>query len=256
MGRIDNINGDEIADLLRRVRALENRTTLNNSAIGRGGMEVYDGGVLNISNGGLVVNGSAQIVGTLNADGTINMTGLFIASGTMQLNGTTIATGDFNIDGPLIVDGNTTFNGTLNINGITTIQGDTTVTGKLITNGPVDINGLTKITGSLEITGTGNLTVSGTMNINGASTLNNDLTVAAGKRIILGGLTLENTGAGGGTMNFPNGSVSSGTFGMLLASSVEIELSAPSVQLNGIGTVSSVTANIYMDGSGQLKRII
>lgn len=248
MTKIDNLNANEADKIWQAIRELRYQTNLNSSAIGRGGMEIYDGGTLTITNGGLVVNGSAQIIGILNADGTINMSGLFIASGTMQLNGTTIATGDFNIDGPLIVDGNTTFNGALNITGVTTIAGDTTVTGKLITNGPVDINGLTSITGDL--------TVSGTMDIQGAATLNNDLTVSAGRRIILGGLTLENTGTGGGTVNFPNGSVSGGTFGVLVASAVAVEIAAPSIQLSGLPTTTGVEPNVYMDGAGNLKQIV
>lgn len=237
-----------IQALVRRVERLENNTNQNRSAIGRGGLSVYDGGMITIENGGLRVTGSAEIIGTLNANGTINMTGLFIASGEMQLNGTTVATGEFNIDGPLLVDGNTTFNGELTINGITNITGDTTVTGKLVTDGPVDINGLTNITGDLE--------VSGTMDINGAATLNNDLTVAAGKKIKLGGLTLENTGTGGGTLNFPNGSVSSSTaLGMLLASAVAIELAAPALKLSGLPDVTGFTANVHIDGNGRLRRI-
>ncbi|MCW3766476.1 autotransporter adhesin family protein [Paenarthrobacter sp. PAE-2] len=238
-----------IQALVRRVERLENNTNQNRSAIGRGGLSVYDGGMITIENGGLRVTGSAEIIGTLNANGTINMTGIFIASGEMQLNGTTVATGEFNIDGPLLVDGNTTFNGELTINGITNITGDTTVTGKLVTDGPVDINGLTNITGDLE--------VSGTMDINGAATLNNDLTVAEGRKIKLGGLTLENTGTGGGTLNFPNGSVSSSTaLGMLLASGVAIELAAPVLKVSGMQQISGVTPNVYLDNTGNLKKIV
>lgn len=262
MAAIDNLNNDDsLAGLVRRVRRLENGTPQNNAGIGRGGMTVYDGGMITIENGGLRVNGSAEIIGTLNADGTINMSGIFIASGEMQLNGTTIATGDFRIQGPLLVDGNTTFNGELNINGITNITGDTTVTGKLVTDGPVDINGLTKITGDVEVSGkmdvTGDLKVIGDLDITGPATLNNDLTVAAGKKITLGGLSLENTGTGGGTVNFPNGSVSSSSaLGMLLVSAVRIELAAPTLKLSGLGQMSGVTANVYLDSNGNLKKIV
>ena len=261
MGQIDDVNGSALPDILRRLRALEFASNQNNMAVGRGGIRVHSGGGITIENGGLNVTGSATIVGTLNADGTINMSGIFVASGEMQLNGTTIATGDFQVEGPLLVDGNTTFNGELTINGITNITGDVTVTGKLVTDGPVDINGLTNITGDLEVSGqtdiTGDLTVSGTMDIDGPATLNNDLTVAAGKKIKLGGLTLENTGTGGGTVNFPNGSVSSSTtFGMLVASSVQVEIGAPNLKLSGIGTQTGVTPNLYIDGTGQIKKII
>lgn len=263
MAAIDNLADamKAIQALVRRVERLENNTNQNRSAIGRGGLSVYDGGTITIENGGLRVTGSAEIIGTLNANGTINMTGIFIASGDMQLNGTTVATGDFRVEGPLLVDGNTTFNGELNITGITNITGDTTVTGKLVTDGPVDINGLTRITGDVEVSGTmdvtGDLEVSGTMDINGPATLNNDLTVAEGKKIKLGGLTLENTGTGGGTVNFPNGSVSSSTaFGMLIASAVAVEIGAPVVKVTGIPSTTDVPANVYIDGFGNLKRII
>lgn len=249
MGQIDNLNQGTINDILRRLRQLEFNTNQNAMGIGRGGIDVYGGGGITIENGGLSVTGSATIIGTLNADGTINMSGIFIASGEMQLNGTTVATGDFTIEGPLLVDGDTTFNGELTINGITNITGDTTVTGHLVTDGPVDINGLTQITGDLE--------VSGTLDISGPATLNNDLTVAAGKKITLGGLTLENTGTGGGTLNFPNGSFSSSTtFGILVASAVAVEIGAPNVKVTGIPTTSGVTPNVYLDGFGNLKKII
>jgi len=86
--------------------------------------------------------------------------------------------------------------------------------------------------------------------------LNNDLTVAAGKKITLGGLTMENTGVGGGTVNFPNGSVSSSSaLGMLILSTVQIQISAPAVKLNGIASTTGVTPNVYIDGNGQLKKI-
>lgn len=203
MSRIDNLGSGDLADILRRLRRLETATPMNNAAVGRSGMEFYDGGTLTISNGGLVVNGSAQIVGTLNADGTINMSGLFIASGEMRLNGTTIATGDFNIDGPLIVDGNTTFNGTLNINGVTTIAGDTTVTGKFVTNGAVDINGLTKIVGTLN--------VEGLMNIKGETTLTGDLNVIGAGNIQVGDNMLLLPGVAGGSIRFNTGASVEGT---------------------------------------------
>ncbi|MFJ4026019.1 hypothetical protein ACIPWF_00815 [Paenarthrobacter sp. NPDC089989] len=192
MVAIDNLSDPmkAIQALVRRIERLENNTNQNRSAIGRGGLSVYDGGMITIENGGLRVTGSAEIVGTLNANGTINMTGIFIASGEMQLNGTTVATGEFHIDGPLLVDGNTTFNGELTINGITNITGDTTVTGKLVTDGPVDITGLTKITGELEVSG--------------VTTLKNDLIVSSGGRIVADGVSIDPDFLDG-SLRFANG---------------------------------------------------
>jgi hypothetical protein len=230
MGQIDNQAQGNFADIFRRLRALEFASNQNNMAVGRGGIRVHGGGGITIENGGLNVTGTATISGVLEATGSINMSGTFTATGTTRLSGQT------DIWGPLTVTGDT------DLDGLTTINGDTTVTGDFTVNGPMKT--------------TGNLEVSGTMDIKGAATLNNDLTVSAGKQIKLGGLTLENTGTGGGTLNFPNGSVSSGSFGMLLASSVALEIAAPTMKWSGLPTTSGVEPNLYMDGAGNIKRII
>lgn len=230
MGKINNLDAGNVAAIWEAIRQLQYATNQNSMAIGRGGLTVYGGGGITIENGGLNVTGSATISGVLEAAGAINMSGTFTATGTVRLSGQT------DVWGPLTVTGDT------DLDGITTITGDTTVTGDFNVNGPMKT--------------TGNLEVSGTLDIKGAATLNNDLTVSAGKQIKLGGLTLENTGTGGGTVNFPNGSVSSGSFGMLLASSVAVEIGAPTLKLSGLPTTSGVTANLYMDGAGNIKRIL
>lgn len=197
MSKIHNLNAGDFPDLLRRVRTLETATPLNNASIGRNGLRVYDGGVITIENGGLHVTGSATIIGALNADGTINMSGIFIASGEMRLNGSTVATGDFTISGPLLVDGNTTFNGELDINGPLTVTGDTKLDGK------TDIGGNTTVTGDLDVKGP--LDVTGTLDIKGKSTLQNDLTVQAGGKIKVGANMTLTPAAGGGSVEFANG---------------------------------------------------
>lgn len=254
MAQIDNLNESRLREIFDRLAAIEHGSGMNSSAIGRGGIRVHSGGGITIENGGLTVSGSATISGLLEASGTINMSGTFTATGTVRLSGST------DIWGPLIVTGDT------DLDGITTISGNTSVTGEFTVTGPTDLNGETTIAGDTTVTGdftvegpmktSGNLEVAGTMDIKGAATLNNDLTVAAGKKITLGGLTLENTGTGGGTVNFPNGSVSSSTaFGILIASAVAVEIGAPSLKLSGLPTTSGVTPNLYMDGSGNIKRI-
>ena len=50
MGKFDNLNDSQLPDILRRLDRLERASPVNNTAIGRGGIEVYDGGVINISN--------------------------------------------------------------------------------------------------------------------------------------------------------------------------------------------------------------
>ena len=185
--------------------------------------------------------------------------------GLLDVSGTLTGDGDFNWSGSLTQSGASTFSGEIDLNGPVNIAGDVTSTGHFTQTGPTDLNGETTVAGNTTVTGTfdvdgpmkttGNLEVSGTMDIKGAATLNNDLTVAAGKKIKLGGLTMENTGTGGGTINFPNGSLSSGSFGMLAASSVQVEIGAPLIKLSGIGTIGGVTPNLYIDGNGQLKKI-
>ncbi|MET3349650.1 UNVERIFIED_ORG: hypothetical protein ABID57_001322 [Arthrobacter sp. UYEF1] len=267
MGKIDNLAGDEAAKIWQAIRELTYRTNLNSSAIGRGGMEIYDGGMLTISNGGLSVTGSATVVGTLNADGTINMTGLFIASGEMRLNGTTIATGEFNIDGPLIVDGNTTFNGTLNINGVTTIAGDTTVTGTFNTNGPVNITGLTTLTGDLDVVGAGNIQVGDNMLLLPG--------VAGGSIQFSSGGGLENTGGvtavkgagNAGLIMNTNASIfaasssidATPTSAKILAGGKSVEATSAGVTVNGILTLvgypsTTGTANVFMSAGGVIYK--
>ncbi|QSZ53074.1 hypothetical protein RI444_16540 [Paenarthrobacter sp. AT5] len=235
MTNIKDLSRGDVGAIWAAIRELQFSSNQNNSAIGRSGLLVYDGGVITIENGGLNITGSATISGLLEASGTINMSGTFTASGDVNLNGPTAIAGDTTVTGDFTVSGPTS------LEGVTTIVGDTTVTGAFDVDGPM------KTTGTLD--------VEGAMDIKGPSTLNNNLTVAAGKKIALGGLTLENTGTGGGTVNFPNGSVSSGAFGMLAASSIQVEIGAPLVKLSGIGTISGVTPNVYMDGNGQLKKI-
>jgi len=269
VGQIDDLNGSSLPDILRRLRALEFASNQNNMAVGRGGIRVHSGGVITIENGGLVVTGSAEIVGELLASGVIVLSGEVTVSGPLTVvDGGKITAGSIELN----PDGSAKF-GTLTIDpdgkvttGSTIIHpdgsaefGDMTIsaTGK-ITSGTAEINPDGSATfGQFTIAANGDLESDGSLDINGPATLNNDLTVAAGKKITLGGLTLENTGTGGGTLNFPNGSFSSSTtFGMLVASAVAVEIGAPNVKVTGIPTTSGVTPNVYLDGFGNLKKII
>ena len=63
MGKFDNLNDSQLPDLSARVRNLETASPMNNAAIGRGGIEVYDQGTINVSDGNLIVNGTATIDG-------------------------------------------------------------------------------------------------------------------------------------------------------------------------------------------------
>lgn len=221
MGKFDNLNDSQLPDILRRIRILETASPMNNSAIGRGGIEVYDQGTLNISDGHLIVNGTATFTGTFTQSGPTSFTGTFTQSGPSTFSGTT------NLNGPA------------NISGVTSITGNVTTTGTFKNNGPTELNGSTKTTG--------------TLSVDGATTLNNTLTVASGKKVVIGGLSLENTGTGGGQVNFPGGSITaSSTFGMLINHDT-VEIAGNTVKISTLPTTTQ-PANIYADTNGRLYR--
>lgn len=229
MGAIDDLRADDgIAAIWKAIRELQTAANTNSTAIGAGGIRVHSGGVITIENGGLKVTGTAEIIGSLIASGIVDFTG------------------EVTISGPLDVTGLVTLMNDLNV-----------ATGGRILAGSAEIHSDgSAVFGKFSIAANGDLTSEGALNIKGQTTLNNDLTVAAGKKITLGGMTLENTGGGGGTVNFPTGSVSSSsTFGMLITSTSQVEIAAPNIKLSGLPATSGVTPNVYLDGTGQLKRI-
>ncbi|WOH20121.1 hypothetical protein IRJ34_07295 [Paenarthrobacter sp. GOM3] len=261
MSQIQNLENDPVIQrLVQRVRQLEYASNQNNMAIGRSGLRVHSGGVITIENGGLVVTGTAEIVGRLIASGLVTFIGDVVISGPLDVSGNVDVSGVMTVlnnleiasgglfkagDIELRPDGSAKF-GSMEID----------PAGK-ITSGSAKVNpdGSAEF-GSFKIAANGNLTSEGTLDIKGAATLNNDLTVAEGKTIKLGGLTLENTGTGGGAVNFPNGSVSSSAaLGVLIVSSVALQLGAPKVVISGLPTTPQ-PANIRVDPStGELFRV-
>lgn len=112
----------QIARLWTAVKAIS-KATLQNGAIGRAGLRIYNGGWLRIENGGLSVTGSAVVSGTA----TIN--GLLTGSGNIDWYGPSIFRGTVN------VTGNMATSGTLAVLGATTLTGDVTLQNDL-TLGP------------------------------------------------------------------------------------------------------------------------
>lgn len=165
---VDNLDDGELRDLLRRVEDLERGTPLNNAAIGRSGLTVYDGGVITIENGGLSITGTAEVIGQL------------IGSGALTWTGEVGFTGQTNLDGPTKIDGDTTINGDVDMTGIITITG------------PMNVLGDVDITKTLDITG--------------LVRLFDSMTVETGGKITVGGMTLSKTTVGGG-IAFSNGGV-------------------------------------------------
>lgn len=281
-----NLNDGDFKDILRRIKTLETAAPMNNAAIGRGGIEVYDQGVLNISDGTLLVNGLASITGTFRVSGgstftgTLNISGPLTVTGPTRLNGqtdiggNTSVTGDLDVKGPLDVTGETKLNGKTDIGGNTMVTGDLdvkgplTVTGATKLNGKTDIGGNTSVTGDLDLKGP--LDVAGTMDIMGKSTLQNDLTVQAGGKVKVGGMTLDPTVASG-AMTFSNGAqmFTNGDSIQMFRGEGAAQVTGTRSALSWGGASFSVDAggrrvsnlprttekpNLYVDGNGYLYR--
>ena len=116
MAGLDNLNSSPMRRMAARTRSLETTPAATNTAIGRDGMEVYDGGVIDITNGGLNVTGTATISGTLTGSGD------FTWSGTVDITGNVTTTGQLNVDGPMKTTD------TLSVEGVTTLKNDLNVT--------------------------------------------------------------------------------------------------------------------------------
>ena len=108
-----------------QLRSLNTAPAATNTAIGRDGMEVYDGGVITIINGGLDVTGTATISGTLTGSGNLNW------SGPVSVTGNVTTTGSLDVNGPMKTTS------TLSVEGVTTLKNDLNVTtgGKIIAGG-------------------------------------------------------------------------------------------------------------------------
>jgi len=129
MGKFDNLNDSQFPDILRRLERLERGTPMNNAAIGRGGIEVYDGGLITVSNGGIKVTGSIDVIGELIASGTLTFTGTLTQEGESTFTGPTHFEGNTDVTGNFDVDGPMTTTDTLDVEGVTTLKNDVNVTG-------------------------------------------------------------------------------------------------------------------------------
>jgi hypothetical protein len=252
MGNINDLSQGNMGAIWAAIRELQFSSNQNNSAIGRSGLLVYDGGVITIENGGLNVTGTATISGTLSASGNIEMSGVFTASGEVNLNGPTAIAGDTTVTGDFTVTGPTGLNGT------TTIAGETTVTGTFDVDGP--------------------MTTTSTLSVEGVTTLKNDLNVTTGGKINAGDMTIDPS-LFGGSIQFDAGGYLSGTAsgpqltgpsgnafvytrsGLAGIQATDVRLSGAVEVQGGLkvtspGTTTGVTPNVYMDGSGNLKKIL
>lgn len=138
MAGLDNLSGDELEDIYRRLRDLETAAPLQNASIGANGLRVYGGGMITIENGGLKVTGSIDVIGELIASGIITLTGELTQTGESTFTGPTHFQGDTDVTGNFDVDGPMTTTDTLSVEGDTTLKGDMT-----LTTGKIKAGGLT-----------------------------------------------------------------------------------------------------------------
>lgn len=194
MGRIDNLNyNSELADLKERVRNLETRNPLSDSAVS-GGRTRF------IGQDSFLIEGSGGV------SGRFTVSGLEVVDGELRI------TGELNVSGPTGLGGNTKVSGTL------TISGDTSVTGKFTVSGPASIDGDTDITGDLDIKGDttvtgpfhvdGDADFDGRLKINGDTTLSGDLNVDDNGHIDVGDMRIGKSG-GRGKVDFGVGELAS-----------------------------------------------
>lgn len=229
MAQIDNLNESDFRRLVMdKLEKLGRAAPMNNAAIGRGGIEVYDGGVITITNGGLSVTGTASILGTLQADGTVTFTGTFTQSGETtftgptHFDGATDVTGDFDVDGPM------TTTGTLDVEGVTTLKNDLNVT-----------------TGKVQV----------------GSALTIDPAVDGGGLSFSSGAKLANY-SGGIAMTVPGAVLGVSASGVSMGTSAASILTSQSsgiVQVTGQLRLASLpattqAANVYADADGNLFR--
>lgn len=219
-----------IRKLESRIAKLESAAPINRATVSRGALRVK-------SVEGLVVEGSAKVVGQLSGSGTLTWTG------------------------PANLNGNTIIGGTLQVTSSATIGGITTINGTLTVNATTNLGGNTTISGTLSITG--NVTISGTLNVSGAMTVTNNLTVSGGGNIKAGNVTVS-PASGGRVQVGPltlnaDGTLSHSTEAVKVTTGLTVDGATwlnGAVRVNGISSTNGgQTPNVWIDAQGFLRRI-
>lgn len=200
--RVDNLDRSQIEDLLRRVRNLENATPLSHASIGANGLRVYDGGMITIENGGLVVAGTAEIIGRLIATGQVFLVGEVVISGPLDVSGPVDVSGIMTVLNDLVIASGGKF---------------TAGSAEILPDGSATFAGMKiskegKITSGSAVINPDGSVVFGTFKIgtDGKVEINADVTIKSGGKIKAGGLTIDPT-LFGGSVQFENGGYLSGT---------------------------------------------
>lgn len=262
MAEIDNLSKGELRKIWAAIRELRYASPVNNTAIGRDGLTVYDGGVITIENGGLRVTGTAEIIGKLVASGEIEFNGPVRITGPLDIEGLTQIMGDL-----ILQSGGKFTAGTIELNPDGSAKfGTLTIspTGKL-TSGQATINPDGSATfGQFDIAANGDLKSKGALSIEGPTGLKNNLTVDKGFKITLGGLVLENQDGNTATILVPGGGIAADTsLGMslnhnniMLIAQVALTLLSQNVnvdgRLNALGQ-TYLKGNLYSDATSNFR---
>lgn len=224
MGQINNLKNSQLPALQRAVRQAGTATPLNSAAIGREGLLVYGGGVITIENGGLKVTGSIDVIGEL------------IASGILTFSGT------------LTQEGESTFTGPTHFDGATDVTGDFDVDGPMTTTGTLDVEGVTTLKADLNVTAGGEINAGNIKISPSASNGGVEFVSGGGVGGIGGNVVVRGSG---------NAGLITDTTAALFAGASQITVGDGSVKIDGLPTITGVTANLYMDPSTkQVKRIV
>lgn len=216
MGLIDDLSDNsELADIKRRVKALESRDPLANSAVS-GGRTRFIGENSFLIEGSGDVKGTLTITGLEVVEGELRISGQLNVSGPTDLGGDTDVTGNFTVTGPTALNGKTTVNGDTTVEGPfrvngpfgvygkATINGDTTVEGPFRVNGPMGVYGPLGIHGETDIDG--DTSIDGALGINGDTKVSGDVAVVDGGEITVDNMTIGRIpGTTQGGIDFGNG---------------------------------------------------
>lgn len=172
-----NHPGQGAAADLKRVQRNQGVATLQNAAIGRAGLRVYDGGWVRIENGGLSVTGTASVTGVLTGSGTFDWSGPSILRGSVNVTGNMYTSGELGISGPLAVGGSTTLNGPVTMNNTLTLGASGQITaGSVVINRFGSYGGQIVSTGSVLYLGAGASVIVGAESMSTNELLATDLT--------------------------------------------------------------------------------
>lgn len=245
-----NLRSSKVKEQKRRVSEYGTETPLPSTAVERGTTRWLNGSTV-------VIEGLLDVTGTTTISGVLNV------SGQTTLSGATTIAGPTGITGALTIQGLTTISGQLDVTGPTKLNGKLDIGGNTTVTGTFDVTGLTKLKGDTTVEGkfdvTGAMATKGTLSVEGVTTLKNNLNVDQGRKISLGGLVLENQGAGSAQVQMPGGGVSASTaLGMSIVHSAinisasQLDISGNNTKLSNLPPKAGATGNVHIDSAGRL----